>query len=118
MADKPAPTPDNLPLVPEDVLQQHNVHEKYDTRFRSCARLLQSIWREQQGLPIGTFIGKDAKPRKIGSLIDSKAAITGRKSRANPMKTALSSGLGSIATDIAGPLAGRFVRNIVGGLMR
>ena len=46
------------------------------------------------------------------------AAITGRKSRANPAKTAVSSGLGSIATDLAGPLAGRFVRNIIGGLMR
>ncbi len=46
------------------------------------------------------------------------AAITGRKSRANPAKTAVSSGLGSIATDLAGPLAGRFVRNLIGGLMR
>src|SRR5690606_27910970 len=45
------------------------------------------------------------------------AAITGRKSRANPAKTAVSSGLGSIATDLAGPLAGRFVRNLIGGLM-
>ena len=46
------------------------------------------------------------------------ASITGRKSRANPAKTAVSSGLGSIATDLAGPLAGRFVRNLIGGLMR
>ena len=46
------------------------------------------------------------------------ASITGRKSRANPGKTAVSSGLGSIATDLAGPLAGRFVRNLIGGLMR
>ena len=46
------------------------------------------------------------------------ASITGRKSRANPAKTAASSALGSIATDLAGPLAGRFVRNLIGGLMR
>ncbi|MEO6389149.1 MAG: helicase HerA-like domain-containing protein [Croceibacterium sp.] len=45
-------------------------------------------------------------------------AITGRHSRANPAKTAASSALGSIATDLAGPLAGRFVRNLIGGLMR
>ena len=54
-----------------------------------------------------------------GTLLSiAAAAITGRKSRANPAKTAVSSGLGSIATDLAGPLAGRFVRNIIGGLMR
>ena len=46
------------------------------------------------------------------------AALTGRKSRANPARSAVSSGLGSLATDIAGPLAGRFVRNVIGGLMR
>ena len=46
------------------------------------------------------------------------ASITRRKSRANPAKTAASSALGSIATDLAGPLAGRFVRNLIGGLMR
>ena len=78
MAPQRIPTSDNLPLVPEDVLTRHNVREKYDTRFRACARLLQSIWREHQGLAIGTFIGKDDEPRKIGSLIDEKAAVTGR----------------------------------------
>ena len=46
------------------------------------------------------------------------ASITGRKSRANPVKTAASSAAGSLATDLAGPLAGRFVRNLIGGLMR
>jgi hypothetical protein len=46
------------------------------------------------------------------------ASITGRRSRANPGKTAVTSGLGSLATDLAGPLAGRFVRNLIGGLMR
>ena len=46
------------------------------------------------------------------------AAILGRKSRANPMRTGATSAAGSIATDLAGPLAGRFVRNLIGGLMR
>ena len=46
------------------------------------------------------------------------AAINGRRSRANPMRTAATSAAGSIATDLAGPLAGRFVRNLIGGLMR
>ncbi|HWK41253.1 MAG TPA: helicase HerA-like domain-containing protein [Croceibacterium sp.] len=70
-----------------------------------------------------TNIWGKALSRATGAATSSGAAIaagaiTGRKSRANPAKTALSSGLGSLATDIAGPLAGRFVRNIIGGLMR
>jgi hypothetical protein len=46
------------------------------------------------------------------------AAVTGRKSRSNPMRNAAISGAGSIATSLAGPFAGRFVRNLIGGLMR
>ena len=70
-----------------------------------------------------TSIWSKAMKRAVGAATGSGAAIaastiTGRKSRANPMKTAASSGLGSLATDLAGPLAGRFVRNLIGGLMR
>ena len=70
-----------------------------------------------------TSIWAKAMKRATGAAMGSGAsiaagAITGRKSRADPMKTAASSGLGSIATDLAGPLAGRFVRNLIGGLMR
>lgn len=46
------------------------------------------------------------------------AAVLGKKSRANPMKSGVTSAAGSIATDLAGPIAGRFVRNLIGGLMR
>ena len=42
-----------LPLIPADVLKKHRVHEPLDTRFRSAARLLQALWREDQDLPIG-----------------------------------------------------------------
>jgi len=45
-------------------------------------------------------------------------ALVGKQSRARPVKTAASSGLGSLATSLGGPLAGRFVRNLIGGLMR
>ncbi|WP_347302322.1 helicase HerA-like domain-containing protein [Croceibacterium sp. TMG7-5b_MA50] len=45
-------------------------------------------------------------------------AVSGRRSRASPMKNAATNGLGSIAGDLMGPLAGRFVRNLIGGLMR
>jgi uncharacterized protein len=69
-----------------------------------------SIWGKAFKRAVGAATGSGA------SL--AAAAITGKRSRANPAKTAASSGLGSIATDLAGPLAGRFVRNLIGGLMR
>ncbi|HTM96230.1 MAG TPA: helicase HerA-like domain-containing protein, partial [Croceibacterium sp.] len=77
-------------------------------------RLSTGIW--------GSLFGKAVK-RATGAAAGSAASIaansiTGRKSRANPMKTAATSAAGSIATDLAGPLAGRFVRNLIGGLMR
>ncbi|MGB7408207.1 MAG: helicase HerA-like domain-containing protein, partial [Pontixanthobacter sp.] len=44
--------------------------------------------------------------------------VLGKKSRANPMRSGVTSAVGSVATDLAGPIAGRFVRNLIGGLMR
>lgn len=55
-----------------------NAHRPFDTRFRACARLLQSIWRDRQGLPLGSFTGRDGATRKIGSLISPKVADQGR----------------------------------------
>jgi hypothetical protein len=46
-----------LPLIPADVLKKHRVHEPLDTRFRSAARLLQALWREDRDLPIGSYVG-------------------------------------------------------------
>jgi len=46
------------------------------------------------------------------------AAITGRRSRSSPGANAASAGLGSIASELGGPIIGRFVRNLIGGLMR
>ena len=45
-------------------------------------------------------------------------AMLGKKSKANPMKTAATAAAGTIATGFGGALAGRFVRNLIGGLMR
>ncbi len=73
-------------------------------------RLSPSIWSKALKRAVGAATGSGASI--------AAASITGRKSRANPGKTAVTSGLGSIATDLAGPLAGRFVRNLIGGLMR
>lgn len=67
-----------LPIVPVDVLKAHRVYEKFDNRFRSCARLLQTLWRERQELPIGTFEDRAGRKRRIGSLIAASAADEGR----------------------------------------
>ena len=67
-----------LPLVPESILRRFRVLEKHDTRFRSCARLLQALWRESQGLPIGIHQGRDGRHRRLGSLISTAAADAGR----------------------------------------
>jgi DNA helicase HerA-like ATPase len=77
-------------------------------------RLSPSIWGSMFGRA-----GKAATSAAVGSAATiAAAAITGRKSRSNPMRNAAISGAGSIATSLAGPFAGRFVRNIIGGLMR
>jgi hypothetical protein len=47
------------------------------TDFKRTARLLQSLWREKQGLPIGSqpMVSRDGKPvRPLGSRIDLKTA--------------------------------------------
>jgi hypothetical protein len=63
--------------------------------------------------------GKAATSAAVGSAATiAAAAVTGRKSRSNPARNAAISAGGSIATSLAGPFAGRFVRNLIGGLMR
>jgi hypothetical protein len=66
-----------LPLIPANVLKKHHVHEPLDPRFRSCARLLQSLWREDRALPIGSYVNEDGKRRKLGSRISEAAGRTG-----------------------------------------
>lgn len=67
-----------IPLIPKAVLKRYKVLESFDTRFRSCARLLQALWRESQGLPIGSHEGRDGRQRRIGSLIGATPAEAGR----------------------------------------
>jgi hypothetical protein len=66
-----------LPLIPADVLKKHRVHEPLDPRFRSAARLLQSLWREDRGLPIGSYVNEAGKRRKLGSRISEAAGRGG-----------------------------------------
>jgi hypothetical protein len=67
----------HLPLIPANVLKKHRVHEPLDTRFRSAARLLQALWREDRELPIGSYVGEDGKRRKLGSRISEAAGNGG-----------------------------------------
>lgn len=66
-----------LPLVPEQVLRKHHIHTPHDTRFRSAARLLQALWREDRGLPLGTYQREDGEIAKLGSRITDAAGRAG-----------------------------------------
>jgi hypothetical protein len=68
---------EHIPLIPEAVLKKHACHEPFDTRFRSAARVLQSIWRKDRGLPVGSYVGDGERRRKLGSKITQAAGIRG-----------------------------------------
>jgi hypothetical protein len=68
----------HLPLIPKPVLAKHRAAEQFDNRFRSCARLLQSLWRQRQNLPIGAYMPKSGRKRTIGSLLSTAAGAEGR----------------------------------------
>jgi hypothetical protein len=70
-------TPAPLPIVPTDILERFHVREPYDTRFASGARLLQSIWREQRGLPVGKIKPEKGRRRPLGSRLTPEVARTG-----------------------------------------
>jgi hypothetical protein len=66
-----------LPLVPERLLRQHHVFERYDTRFRAAARLLQALWRERRKLPEGHYINATGVRRRLGWRLAADAASSG-----------------------------------------
>ena len=68
---------DHLPLIPKNVLKKHHCHEPLDGRFRSAARLLQALWREDRSLPIGGYVSEDGKRHKLGSRITEAAGRDG-----------------------------------------
>jgi hypothetical protein len=66
-----------LPLIPERLRRERYVFERYDTRFRAAARLLQSIWRERRSLPFGHHIDERGGKRRLGSKLAPSAAEAG-----------------------------------------
>ena len=65
------------PIPPQDVLQRFHVADVSDTRVTSCARLLQSIWRERRELAMGRYQPTTGKRRKLGSRLAPSVARTG-----------------------------------------
>jgi len=66
-----------LPIIPADVLRRFHVAEPMDTRFASCGRLLQSIWRERRELAMGRYQPTSGKWRKLGSRLAPSVGRTG-----------------------------------------
>ncbi|MFU7526898.1 helicase HerA-like domain-containing protein [Qipengyuania sp. ASV99] len=86
------------------------VAEQGEEAVRSRPRKTTSMW--EKAISRGTQVA-------AGGMAGAAAAtILGKKSRSNPVASGITSAAGSIATDLAGPIAGRFVRNLIGGLMR
>jgi len=86
------------------------VEEKGEEEVRKRPRKTKSIWEKA--------FSRGTKVAAGGMAGAAAAAVLGKKSRADPMKSGITSAAGSIATDLAGPIAGRFMRNLIGGLMR
>ena len=67
----------HLPIVPADILDRFHANEPFDTRFSSCARLLQSIWRDRRGFPVGEITPKEGPRRRSGSRLTPAVAQRG-----------------------------------------
>lgn len=86
------------------------VEAKGEAEVRKRPRKTKSMWEKA--------ISRGTKVAAGGMAGAAASAILGKRSRANPVKSGITSAAGSLATDLAGPIAGRFVRNLIGGLMR
>lgn len=86
------------------------VEEKGEEEVRKQPRKSKSMWEKA--------FSRGAKVAMGSAAGMAASTMLGKKSRANPMRSGMTSAVGSIATELAGPVAGRFVRNLIGGLMR
>lgn len=67
-----------LPILPLEILKRHHVHEPTDSRFRASARLLQALWRDRHGFPIGYHVNRTTGGRRrLGSRLHPTAAQAG-----------------------------------------
>jgi len=76
--DKPQTEPDEtLPLLPDEILRVFDCHDTRDTRFRAAARLLQSIWRQDQQLACSQFKRANGSFQRSGSMLTHDAGRAG-----------------------------------------
>jgi hypothetical protein len=68
----------SLPLIPMVLAKRLAVHERYDTRFRACARLQQALWLGRQQIPTGHHRDRTGRARRLGSRLSPAAALAGR----------------------------------------
>ncbi len=71
----PPPTP--LPLLPTSLLRRYYCGEPNDTRFRSAARLRQSLWREENGYACGRYVHPDGRTCRLGSMVSARIGQRG-----------------------------------------
>ncbi len=69
-----------------------------------------SMWEKAGKAAMG------AAASSAGAIVAAK--VTGKTSRADPKRSAATAAAGTLATQIGGASAGRFMRNLIGGLMR
>ena len=86
------------------------VEEKGVEEVRKGSRKTTSLWEKAGKAAAGAVASSAA------TIIAAK--VSGRSSRSSPMRNAATSAAGTIATELGGSIAGRFVRNLIGGLMR
>ncbi len=86
------------------------VDEKGEEQVRGRARKTVSMWERTGKAVVGAVASSAA------TVIAAK--ISGRKSSSSPARNAATAAAGSIATSLGGATVGRFVRNLIGGLMR
>ncbi|MCP9222006.1 DUF853 domain-containing protein [Erythrobacter sp. LQ02-29] len=86
------------------------VEEKGVEEVRKRSRKTTALWQKASEAAAG------AAASSAATIVAAK--MTGRTSKADPARSAATSAAGTIATALGGAIAGRFVRNLIGGLMR
>ena len=71
----PPPTP--LPLLPTALLRRYHCAQPNDTRFRSAARLRQSLWREEHDFACGRYLHPDGRTCRLGSMVSARVGRRG-----------------------------------------
>jgi hypothetical protein len=59
------------------LLRRYNCGQPNDTRFRSAARLRQSLWREEHGYACGRYVHPDGRTCRLGSMVSARVGQRG-----------------------------------------